>query len=381
MKTIRGYSIIFILLAASLVGFAQTTHRWDDKPLEQVREAAERKDAGAMFRMYEIHQEGFGVKPDRVAAERWLTKSAEAGNSSAQYILAQLLESPRRGSGNRVGDAPASMAEAIKWYRRAAANGILDAQYELADCHFWGNGLEQDEAAGLELMRATADAGFPRAQLRLAELYARGIGEPRNANDTPDAILQRMVTNRVVADFDAVGTAYRTIVTRYVRGIGKPKDLITAVDWYCRVADANLISHWGLQTRMNYVAPPPQSVPSIGLRGCPGRSVSLEIPEEWDVDTSFLRVLSLYLKSTRNNDAESPLQIAELYLQGDDVPASPTRAWMWLKLATERGSAAAKAKLALRENKMAAKELEAARAELPRLSARLREVATLLGKE
>jgi hypothetical protein len=290
-----------------------------------------------MHKLHDLYEKGEGVKKDRVTADRWLLKSAEAGNARAQTALAYHHRYPGSESDNRVGDQPASMVEAVKWYRRAAEQGWSHAQRYLAECYLEGDGVELDEERGLELMRAAADDGHWAATVELAQLYSRGIGEPRGADDAILQLLQRVATNITETGYGPVREACAELVTRYQYGIGTPRDLVAAAEWYCRGTAAGIYD-FSLKDKVDYLTSTPRAM--SGGRGLPGRNgiMLIETPGGFGPSEPLSRVLSLYLKSSRSNNAESPLRIAELYVQGREVPKSPVRAWAWYELATQAGA-------------------------------------------
>jgi TPR repeat protein len=302
--------------------------------------AAEQGDPEAMLKLHDIYEKGVGVKKDRITADRWLLQSAETGNARAQTALAYHHRYPSSDSGNRVGDEPASMAEAVKWYQRAAEQGWSPAQYNLAECYLEGTGVELDEVRGLELMRAAADDGHWAATVALASLYARGIGEPRGAGDAILQLLLRVATNRTETGYGPVREACEELIIRYQYGIGTPRDLVAAATWYCRgVAAGNY--DYSLKDKVDYSTSTRRAI--SGWRGLPARNgiMLIETPGGFGPAEPLSRVLSLYLKSSRPDDTESPLRIAELYEQGREVPPSLVRAWAWYDLAAARSSAKA----------------------------------------
>lgn len=90
---------------------------------------------------------------------------AEAGDRAAQTLVAELLT---RGLGIRT-DAKA----AAGWYEKAAAQGVPEAQFQLALLQIDGKYVAKNEKAALELMKKSADAGNPLAQFNLAQLYVQ----------------------------------------------------------------------------------------------------------------------------------------------------------------------------------------------------------------
>ena len=74
--------------------------------------------------------------------------------------------------------------EAVKWYRRAAEQGDVEAQTKFGDCYFYGHGLPKDEADGLKWYRKAGDQGYASAQYCLAECDHHGHGVPQDSGSS-----------------------------------------------------------------------------------------------------------------------------------------------------------------------------------------------------
>jgi TPR repeat protein len=86
--------------------------------------------------------------------------NAQAGNAVAQYHLAMMFD-----TGNGVVRNP---KEAEKWYKAAAAQGHLDAQFYLAKMYSAENsGLPRNEAEALRLFKDAAEKGHQPSIRRL----------------------------------------------------------------------------------------------------------------------------------------------------------------------------------------------------------------------
>lgn len=66
---------------------------------------------------------GQGVEQDEVEALKWIRKAAEQGISEAQYVLGACYQN------GIVADK--NITEAVKWYRKAAAQGHKKAMTAL----------------------------------------------------------------------------------------------------------------------------------------------------------------------------------------------------------------------------------------------------------
>jgi TPR repeat protein len=153
---------------------AEPSHRLADDQLEQIREAAERGDAEAQFRLGMLHGDGeITGKPDYSEAAAWLTKAAEQGLVSAQSALAYLYST---GYGVAQDDL-----EAARWHRKAAENGSARDQYIIGTMYRFGtHGYEKDPERMWEWYRRAAEQGFDAAQMALGRLLAKDKSNPDN---------------------------------------------------------------------------------------------------------------------------------------------------------------------------------------------------------
>lgn len=329
------------------------------------RQSAEHGSADAMWVMHNLYENGIGVDKDRGEAERWLVKSAELGNPRAQTSLGSHHQSPSLETTNRVGENPASMAEAIKWYRRAADQKWADGQYRLALCYLEGNGVELDEERGLELMRAAADQELPRALVELSELYARGIGESRGPNDEPMALLRRAEQIRSTGSYGVYNRPYDFLIFRTVYGIGTPRDLVSAAEWYTQAALVGAYNY-SLQDKLDY-SPSKRSAQWSGHAGVTGHSLIVVTGPGEIVSGPFAEVLADFLKTSRPGGGANAWKIAERFRSGSEVAPDKLKAWAWLGLAAEKGFQPAAANQANLERELSAQQLTDARQESQRL--------------
>ena len=99
---------------------------WLHKSMEGLRNATERGDAQAQVRLAGVYKTGWGLpNPDEDEASKWyskavkgLLKAAKKGDKEAQIALGMLY---MEGHG-----VAFSHAEAVKWLRKAAAQGYED---------------------------------------------------------------------------------------------------------------------------------------------------------------------------------------------------------------------------------------------------------------
>lgn len=138
-------------------------------PLPKFAETKAKAEAGDMQAanlLGEIYAEGKQVKMDYAEAAKWYRKAAEQGIAKAQYNLAVLCEI---GQG-----VPLDETEAAQWYLKAAEQGYADAQYNLAGMYGLGRGVQRDPKTALDWYQKAAEQGDALARYNLAERYERG---------------------------------------------------------------------------------------------------------------------------------------------------------------------------------------------------------------
>lgn len=298
------------------------------------RKAAEGGNADAMVSLYFAYLRGRGVTVDKTEALKWLSKSAQAGNAYGECLLGYRYENPEwehSPTGDRL--RPPNMPEAVRWYRRSADQNWAGGQYHLGLCYLGGQGVEQDEERGSELIRKAADQSQVYAMVDLANLYSRGVGAPRSESDTPLHILQRVVASRSEDSADKIAEAYEGLILRYEHGIGTERDVIAAVGWHCRAAMAGVGD-------FSLAEPEAHRQPAVGTSytGEPGRTIiSVAVPDGGGRTDAFLDMLALYLKAARGNN-QAAVQIGNAYVDGQDAPRNAIKAWPWFSLAAEHGA-------------------------------------------
>lgn len=130
--------------------------------IDGMHELARLGVAAAQFALGLMYQDGVGVAADKAKAAEWYRKAAEQGDVGSQYNLAQLYVND--------GDS----VEAAKWFRRAAELGHAGAQYNYGCLCALGQGVKQDFRAAAGWFYKAADAGLAEAQYTLGDMHMRG---------------------------------------------------------------------------------------------------------------------------------------------------------------------------------------------------------------
>lgn len=91
--------------------------------------------------------------------------------TTAPPALADAADDLRRGV---QAYAAEDFAEAVEWFRKAAAQGHAGAQFNLGSMYRRGEGVAQDDKATVEWYRKAAEQGDDKAQFTLGYMYANG---------------------------------------------------------------------------------------------------------------------------------------------------------------------------------------------------------------
>lgn len=157
---------------------ADAAARGDTHALARIREAAEAGDAAAQAELGRLYLLGRGaVAMDPKAAFEWTRKAAAQGMARAQYNLGVQYDG---GIG-----VEHDVTLAVENYRRAAEQGFPRAQLALGLKYRSGTGVPQDFQRSLQLIQAAADRYLPGAELAMAQIYDAGAGinrDPREAD-------------------------------------------------------------------------------------------------------------------------------------------------------------------------------------------------------
>jgi TPR repeat protein len=349
-----------------------------DQAIPLLQAVADSGDASAMTALYVAYANGRGVAVNRGEALKWLAQAAEAGDAYGQCLLGARYENPEweKNGDQFVRLPPPNWPEAVRWYRRSADQGWAGGQYYLGLCYIEGHGVEQDEERGLGLLRLAADQDHVYAEMDLAGLYARGIGMPRNDEDRPIALLQRVVKGNLRDNYGKIREAYDLLIFRYVCGVGTERDLYVATEWYCQAALAGMENYAFADLLQNV---PRKSRFHEFFRGDTGGQLLERVWPECKNDDHLLAAVSEYLKAVVSHDHAGLVQIGQKYLDGQGAPHSPQKAWLWFSLAAAKGAPGAAAKVAEVEEQLAAEELSDAKQQLPAMIREFEGVAAELG--
>lgn len=188
--------------------------------LAVARRGAALGDASGQETIGGIYLRGTGVPKNSAEAFKWFRKAAEQGLDTAEYAMAWMYEHSE--------GVPKDDAAAADWYRKSADQGYAP-QLLLGAMYVQGRGLPKDDKAAAECFRKAADQGVADAQNELGSMYARGVGVAQDYQAAAEWYRKAAEKGDATAEYN-LGFCYEL-------GRGVPKDLATAVAWYKKAAE------------------------------------------------------------------------------------------------------------------------------------------------
>ena len=216
---------------------------------------------------------------------------AEKGSPEAQYYLGLHCEEEN------------NMEEAATWYRKAAVQNDLDAQYKLGLCYDKGEGVPQDSKEAVKWYQKAAEHGIVEAQINLGVCYENGIGIKKSI---PEAVKWY----REAADGRSTEAQYK--LGFCYENYGEVRNYDKAASWYRRAAE-----------RGN-----PQAQYAIGRFYETGKGV----------DKNALEAVSWFTKAANQGNPEASVRLGQLYESGaEGVPQDMSVAVNWYRKAANQG--------------------------------------------
>ncbi len=269
---------------------------------------------------------------DVAEAVKWYHKAAEQGYARSQNYLGGCYY-----NGHGVEQ---DYAEAVKWYRKAAEQGNTDAQFDLGWCYDNGHGVEQDYAEAIKWYRKAAEQGDAAALCKLGWCYENGKGVEqdyaeavkwyRKAEEVEECL------HNIKADIGwcyAYGLANWDEAGRYYQEVKEEIDYQNAFDymeneWYhggcIPHPEENVNLYFELAEQGNYRA-------MFWLGVCYRDGLGVNIDQE--------ESLRWFHKAAENGDSESCGHLGLCFEKGEYVEQDFEVALKWYQRAVDNGDA------------------------------------------
>ena len=226
-----------------------------------------------------------------------IRQTAEQGDAEAQFNLGNVYY---------IGEGtPQDYAEAVKWYRKAAEQGFAKAQYNLGVMYGKGAGVEEDDQEAVKWYRKAAEQGYASAQYNLGNMYSRGEGVEE---DNQEAVKWY----RKAAE-QGYASAQVNLGVMFGKGEGVAEDNREAVKWYRKAAEQGNV----------------KAQANLGVMYGKGAGV-----EEDDQEA-----VKWFQKAAEQGDADAQNKLGFMYSEGEGVLENDREAVKWYREAAEQGHA------------------------------------------
>jgi len=135
---------------------------------QELQRKANQGDTKAQFTLGWHYYKGIGTTKDDIKAIEWLTKAADKGHVSAQTFLGFYFFEKE------------NYTTAFKWFEKASILGCSQAQCQLANMYFNGQGTDENVSKAVEWYTKAAEQEYDYAQYKLGLIYLYGYSGEKN---------------------------------------------------------------------------------------------------------------------------------------------------------------------------------------------------------
>lgn len=193
---------------------------------------------------------------------------------------------------------------AAKWYEKAAERGHKSAQKSIGDCYYYGNGVEENNEKAVYWYKKAAESGVADACEALANCYDDGYGVKQ---DYQKSIEWR----RKGAELGAIWSI-ANLGWHYRYGKGVDQDYQTALEWYKKASELG-----------NAYAQ--DNLADLYYNG-------------YGVDVDYHEAAKWYLKAAEGGDIDAQESIAKCYDSGNGVEQNYQKAVEWRRKGADNGN-------------------------------------------
>jgi TPR repeat protein len=228
-----------------------------------------------------------------------IRQKAESGDADAQCDLGNCYF-----EGNGITQ---DYAKAVEWYTKSAQQGNPRGQNNLGNCYEGGNGVTKDYAQALYWFNKAAQQNFSYSQCSLGICYASGYGVEKDYTKAFDWFTKAAKQGHAMAQCN-LGYCY-------MQGYGVDKDYAKALNWFNKAAQQ------GNTTGQYY----------MGVCYAKGRGVAQD----------YAQAVEWYTKAAQQGDDDAQLLLGYSYEKGQGVAQDYSNAIYWYAKSAQQGNATA----------------------------------------
>lgn len=302
---VLGFFLILLVPALGFLGYYLLWRERPEEPIPSISEAEiseiapwERDDSSAPAEDFEETPEqpiGPDEQPPSFTEEELAAcrAAAEAGDAESCYLLGKYY----------FDGADKEYDQAAGFFRRAAEQGHVGAQFRIGLCYDLGKGVQEDEREAVYWYRKAADGGNVRAQYCLGECFDYGHGVPKDTAAADRWFMTAAEQGDAMAEYK--------VGMRYTASYNMPGNLDKAFVWFQKAAEQGYpdAQYW--------------------LGRCYSRGDGIESDPE--------KAAEWYRRAAEQGHAVSQNALAECYAKGIGVPRDAAEAARWYRRAADRG--------------------------------------------
>jgi len=269
----------------------------------------------------------FGGEPIYQKGSHWLKKAAENNSLEAMTSLGGMAL-----RGNLPGSKP---SQAIEWFRKAAEKGNAEAQTRLGGLLYEGDVVKQDIKGAMEWMHKAAAQHYSSAEGSLAVMFAQGLV------DGPDHSKAAKWARRGAMQGD--GLAQRTLGLLYLEGKGVlPSKLPKRGDHkrhafkWLTLAKRGGVSD--MDRALDYLQKEmePRDIKRALNEASQFVAQNQYFPEK-EIVIAQAGDLDMLIEEANQGKAQSQVELARRFAEGDGMKPDPIESYMWYTLAFNQG--------------------------------------------
>jgi TPR repeat protein len=182
-----------------------------------------------LFELGERFYNGYGVEKDGIEAFKYYKLAAEQGHIEAQYNMGEMYHWGQYVDTN--------YTEALKWYQLAAERGHIESQNNLGDLHYYGDGVPENEGEALKWYQLAADQGHAESQFCIGWIYSFSTDIEKNEGEVLKWYQLAAEQGHVEAKEELSAIYYEYGLQFQCPGVNKNTD--EAILWYRLAAEQN----------------------------------------------------------------------------------------------------------------------------------------------
>ena len=274
--------------------------------LSWLQRSANHGNSFAQYILGDWYLKGTIVAQDDAKAAHWFEMAAAQRNPIAMHSLGCLIDDGKFVT-KEYDTAAEMLVIAFDLLRLGADQGFARYQNVIGVCYLNGWGVLKNEVEAWKWIHKAAEKGYESAQCNLGVMYANGHGVPKDEAAAVEWYAK--------AASQGYALAQCNLGVMYANGRGVPKDEAVAVEWYTKAAQQN-------NDRAQY---------NLGVMYAYGRGVPKDeaVAVEW------------YTKAAQQGHARAQNNLGAMYANGCGVPKDEATAVEWYKKAAQQGHARA----------------------------------------